>query len=336
MRTALAAAALCLAAAGMARSQPTAGAGRPQLVLSPPDGVAWPDSAPAIEDTDAARDAYGAIFAGLMDGNGDGLLSPEELRPWVVQVRMAPTVGAPDRVEIREGSVLLLQAGTWTQHGAIEFHEGSVQFLQGGTWTPLQGTFEVGQGTIEVLQGERWTPVSGTIHVQEGTLHVLEGGTWMPVESEVRILEGGTWTPLQDTIGVEAPVAMPLPPECTQALRSSEQRPQAQDAACGASAGQLLFRTVCNAPGCDSQAIALPDGRDADCFGIEALTPGSVSFSIYPESDPANALYDSRRDGLRDLARLRLADTGVYRIDLDEAGSAPDARVTVRYVDHPE
>lgn len=127
-----------------------------------------------------------------------------------------------------------------------------------------------------------------------------------------------------------------VPPECSAELVNSEMLPQAENVACGSSSGNLLFRTVCNMAGFDSQAISLPDGRDADCFGIESQTAGVVVFTVYPESDPSNLIFDSTRDGLHNIGAVHLGDTGVYRIDLDEAASDPGARVTVKFIDHPE
>lgn len=127
-----------------------------------------------------------------------------------------------------------------------------------------------------------------------------------------------------------------VPPECSAELVNSELLPQAENVPCGTTTGNLLFRTVCNMPGFDSQAISLPDGRDADCFGIESQTSGVVVFTIYPESDPGNLIFDSTRDGLHNLGAVHLGDTGVYRIDLDEAASDAGARITVRFVDHAE
>lgn len=127
-----------------------------------------------------------------------------------------------------------------------------------------------------------------------------------------------------------------VPPDCSAELVNSELLPQAENVTCGSSEGNLLFRTVCNMPGFDSQAVSLPDGRDADCFGIESQTSGVVVFTIYPESDPSNLIFDSTRDGLHNIGAVHLGDTGVYRIDLDEAASDPNAKVTVRFVDHAE
>lgn len=127
-----------------------------------------------------------------------------------------------------------------------------------------------------------------------------------------------------------------VPPDCSAELVNSELLPQAENVTCGSTTGNLLFRTVCNMPGFDSQAVSLPDGRDADCFGIESQTSGVVVFTIYPESDPSNLIFDSTRDGLHNIGAVHLGDTGVYRIDLDEAASDPNAKVTVRFVDHAE
>lgn len=130
---------------------------------------------------------------------------------------------------------------------------------------------------------------------------------------------------------------LPDPPVCDGSMVSNELLPQAVDSPCGTSMGNLIFRTVCNAPGYNGQAISLPAGRTASCFGIEAITKNVVILKIYPEADPATLLFDSTRDGLENIGAVMgslapAADT-VYRIELDMAASAPDARVTVRFVD---
>ncbi|MEW6752795.1 MAG: hypothetical protein AB1505_17725 [Candidatus Latescibacterota bacterium] len=131
---------------------------------------------------------------------------------------------------------------------------------------------------------------------------------------------------------------MNVPPECTSELFTSEMGPQQTNVPCGSQEGNEVFRTVCNTTGFNSQAISLPAGRMASCFGIEAMTPNLVVFTIYAEADPGGAIYDTRRDGLENIGNVALvADAGdaVYRIELDMAESDPGARVTVRFNDHP-
>ena len=126
------------------------------------------------------------------------------------------------------------------------------------------------------------------------------------------------------------------PPECSAEVLNNELQPQATNAPCGTTEGNLVFRTVCNMPGFANQAISLPDGRDADCFRIESQGGGAVVFKIFPESDPTNVIFDSTRDGLEHINAVHLGASGVYRISLDEKASGPGAKVTVAFVDHPE
>lgn len=129
----------------------------------------------------------------------------------------------------------------------------------------------------------------------------------------------------------------PDAPVCTEELRNSEQLPQAVDVPCKEKAGNLLFRTVCNQPGYDQVAITLPAGREAGCFGIEAITKNKVVWGIRVEGGA-----DVFKTGMGPavLHGLIIGDTapsstGKYTIYLDTAASDPDARITVRFVDYP-
>jgi len=131
---------------------------------------------------------------------------------------------------------------------------------------------------------------------------------------------------------------LPVPPECTDELVTSEMDPQDTNVVCGGQEGNVVFRTVCNEEGYNSQAISLPADRMASCFGIEAITKNKVIIVIYAEADPGGLIYDSTRDGLENIGMVELvADDGdaVYRVELDMDESDPGARVTVRFNDHP-
>ena len=128
----------------------------------------------------------------------------------------------------------------------------------------------------------------------------------------------------------------PDPPPCTDELVAAEMVPQATDVPCGHSSGNLVFRTACNADGYNSQTVSLPPGRVAGCFGIEAITGDLVILYIYPEDDPGDVIFDSDRDGLENIHQVTVAGERVYRVELDMDRSAPNARVTVRLVDHPD
>ena len=133
---------------------------------------------------------------------------------------------------------------------------------------------------------------------------------------------------------------MPAPPECSDELRNAELQPQATDVPVGETMGNLIFRTVCNMPGWDTNAITLPAGRAAGGFDVEASThdPSGVAFEIRVEGGPT--VYHSSM-GVAALHGLIIEDnnpssTGKYTIALDAGGSAPGARITIRFVDHPK
>ena len=133
------------------------------------------------------------------------------------------------------------------------------------------------------------------------------------------------------------PGEMPEPPECGDELVESEMGPQAENVPCGPNVGDLIFRTVCSKEGYDKAAITLPEGRAAACFGVEAITRGKVAWGIRVEGGPD--VYHAKM-GPRPLEALVLADRrpskdGKYTIYLDRRASDPDARVTVRFIDHP-
>lgn len=130
-----------------------------------------------------------------------------------------------------------------------------------------------------------------------------------------------------------------IPPECSEPLRQAEQNPQATNVpASNGLQGNLLFRTVCDAPGFQEIAIALPSGRQAVDFDIEAITPGNVVFGIRVEGGP-DVFHSSA--GPTAFHSLNIADTapsatGKYTVYLDTAASDPGSRVTVRFIDTPK
>jgi hypothetical protein len=124
---------------------------------------------------------------------------------------------------------------------------------------------------------------------------------------------------------------MPMPPECSEEMRQSEQQPQQTNVmASNGKQGNLLFRTVCgDMPGYDQYAISLPSGRQAVDFGVEAITSGNVVFGIRVEGGPT--VYHSSA-GKAALQMLNL-NAGTYTVYLDVAASDPGSRVTVRFID---
>ena len=124
-------------------------------------------------------------------------------------------------------------------------------------------------------------------------------------------------------------------PECTDDLRNSELQPQGTHDQDGMT-GNLIFRTVCNSPGWENNAITLPAGRNASHFGIEAATTGKVFFGIGVEG---GAPVWTTADGKAALDALHLTSAapspnGKYVIMIDSAKSDPGVRVTVSFVDH--
>lgn len=133
------------------------------------------------------------------------------------------------------------------------------------------------------------------------------------------------------------PGPLPTPPPCSDALRTSEQNPQKTGVPCNGKEGNLLFRTVCNADGYDTQAITLPAGRAAGCFGVEAITGGRVAFGIRVEGGPV--IYHSSSGPFPPgfiITDTMPSATGKYTIFLDRGASDPGAAVTVRFVDYPK
>ena len=143
--------------------------------------------------------------------------------------------------------------------------------------------------------------------------------------------------PEGDMMGVSAgdpgTEGMPEPPMCSDELRDGELGPQAEGVSCphSDSVGNLVFRTVCNSDPWRSQAISLPAGRAADCFGLEAIAGHHIEFEIVNEADGTPVFHTSM--GKEAFDHLVLTE-GVYHINILSADE-PDARITVRFIDHP-
>ena len=147
--------------------------------------------------------------------------------------------------------------------------------------------------------------------------------------------EGGETAGVSE--GDEGLEGAPYPPECSDAVRDSELLPQAEGVSCdrSESVGNLLFRTVCNMSPYNSNAISLPEGRAADCFGIEAIKGHDIVFEIVEEASGSVVFDTSMGKSAFDTLVLTggPGDT-VYRINLTSAAEA-DARITLRFIDHP-
>lgn len=137
--------------------------------------------------------------------------------------------------------------------------------------------------------------------------------------------------------GDEGLEGLPHPPACNDDVRDSELTPQAEGEACSGSesVGNLLFRTVCNTAPYNTNAISLPEGRAADCFDIEAIAGHNIAFEIVRESDGA-VMFDTSmgKDAFHTLVLTGDPGGTVYQIKLMSADE-PDARLTIRFIDHP-
>jgi len=137
--------------------------------------------------------------------------------------------------------------------------------------------------------------------------------------------------------GEEGLEGLPYPPECGDEVRDSELLPQAENVSCdrSESVGNLIFRTVCNTAPYETQAISLPEGRAADCFGIEAIKGHNIVFEIVKESDGTQRFHTAWGKMAFDTLVLVGEPGGtVYLINLLSADE-PDARITVKFIDHP-
>ena len=124
-------------------------------------------------------------------------------------------------------------------------------------------------------------------------------------------------------------------PECSDDLRNSELQPQGTVEKDGMT-GNLIFRTVCNSPGWENNAITLPAGRNASAFGVEAASIGKIYFGISVEGGaPVWSTVDGKHafDALH-LTSAAPSANGKYTIFIDSAKSDPNARVTVKFIDH--
>ena len=122
---------------------------------------------------------------------------------------------------------------------------------------------------------------------------------------------------------------LPLAPECSNTMRDSELGPQAVNVPCGDREGNLIFRTICNMPGFESQAISLPGGRSAGCFGLEALR-GDIAFEIV--SEDGMHIFDTSM-GKEAFMDLRLEGPGTFQIRSTDG--SPDGGVTIKFTDVP-
>ena len=127
-----------------------------------------------------------------------------------------------------------------------------------------------------------------------------------------------------------------VPPACSDELRDSELQPQGTVEHNGQQ-GNLIFRTVCNMPGWESNAITLPAGRNASGFDVEAATLGKIYFGVGVEGGQPIWTTADGKDAFHALHLTSAAPSadGKYVIMIDPAMSDPGVSVTIRFIDHP-
>ena len=230
----------------------------PHILLMPPPDTEPPADFEPPADMDEAKAAILDLFFDLMDTNGDGRLSKDELAAWIGHVHFPHHPGDP---------------GDPGDHG------------------------DHGNHGDEGNEGE----TSGISEGDEG----LEG--------------------------------LPHPSACGEELTADELGPQEENVGCAGSesVGNLLNRTVCNTDPYKSNAISLPEGRAADCFGIEAIKGRNIVFEIVKEAD-ASVVFDTSmgKEAFETLVLIGEPGGTVYRINLLSADEA-DASVTLKFIDHP-
>ncbi len=160
----------------------------------------------------------------------------------------------------------------------------------------------------------------GMTHPDDGTMH--DDGMMDPDGEMMGVSSGDPGTE-----------GKPEPMMCSDELRDGELGPQAEGVSCphSESVGNVVFRTVCNLDPWRSQAISLPAGRAADCFGLEAIAGHHIEFEIIREADGSQAFHTSM--GKEAFDNLVLTED-IYHINLLSADE-PDARITVKFIDHP-
>ena len=126
-----------------------------------------------------------------------------------------------------------------------------------------------------------------------------------------------------------------VPPACSNELRDSELQPQGTVEHNGQQ-GNLIFRTVCNMPGWENNAITLPAGRNASAFDVEAATMGKIFFGVSVEGGAPVWTTADGKDAFHALHLTSAAPSanGKYTIFIDPAKSDAGVSVTVRFIDH--
>ena len=122
--------------------------------------------------------------------------------------------------------------------------------------------------------------------------------------------------------------------ECSEELHEVEMGPVEEGVSCphSESEGNLVNRTLCNVDGHRDQAISLPPDRAADCFNLAAIVGNNIVFEIINEDDGALMFHTNM--GKEAFDHLVLTGEAIYRVNLISADE-PEAAITVQFIDHP-
>jgi hypothetical protein len=121
--------------------------------------------------------------------------------------------------------------------------------------------------------------------------------------------------------GMEGTEDLPEP-DCSAANMDAEMSPVEENVSCPNSdaVGNLVHRTVCNEDPFRSQAISLPADRAADCFNISAIRGNNIEFEIINEADGTVLFHTSM--GEEAYRMLVLTGEVIYRVNLINADEA--------------
>lgn len=282
---------------------PPEGPPGPHIFIPLPPDVELPPPPP-----EGDPDAFLAAAIAAIDGDGDGLLSAEEIKAAHEPKPMdMPPEGPPPFphlfVPLPPDAALPPPPPEGTPE---EFVAAAIAALDAD-----------GDGELSAEE----------IHAAHDVMPMDMPPEGMPPEGE----PGGP------SEGDEDLADLPHPPECGEELRESELLPQGENVSCdrSESVGNLIFRTVCNMDPYRDQAISLPEGRAADCFGLEAIKGHNIVFQIVKEADGA-MMFDTSwgKEAFKTLVLVGEPGDTVYQLKLISADE-PDAAITVKFIDHP-
>jgi hypothetical protein len=333
----------------------------PEMVLSPPEGAEPPaDMPPPSGDMEADKMAMLDMFFSLLDANGDNAADGYELGPWVRHVHMPPP--PPGDGEMMEGDMMPPPKGEMMPpppEGGMMPPPGDGEMMppphpevvlgppegfmpppdmppppppsgdmEADKMAMLDGFIRLvdanGNGAIDRHEFHPWVR---KFHMPKPDGPMMGGGGPM---GEGGPMEGGPMIDAADAEFADLEVA----PDCSGVVRDAELSPVQTNFACGdgGPTGNLVHRTVCNAPGGDT-AISLPGGRMAGCFGLHAVR-GQIGFRIVRENG-GDLIWDMSmgKDAFRALVLEGMDPNEVYRIE--PTGGSWDGAATVKFVDAP-